>query len=153
MEINFNCRYRMKKGIALTFLILANTIILVHAAIPHHYHKGIPYLATSAHHKNEVAFNFNYTQPADMRPLIPLDEENIDNCSFATFYLRSENDKQVLELIDFNFNQTQSFLFLFSIPEIVKFAGLPFRQKPYIQSCHTQFFTQSSGLRAPPVLS
>jgi len=155
MDRFINSNDNLKKTLVLTFLILANTIMLVHAAIPHHYHRGIPYLSNSAHHHHETNTHpldqHNGAQSTSSNSLMPFHEESTDNCAIATVYLRSENEKQVCKPMDSDLNSSSSFLILSSTLKIAKYAFLPFRQKPYIHSNHIIFITQSSGLRAPPV--
>ena len=123
----------LKKAIALTFLLLVGTIILVHAVITHHHHDGIPVIVASANHD-------------DSHP----DDPN----STEIVYVRLGNDKQMCQSPDFDHDLLPCLLTLFSdyaTYQIKNDVGSLYLQPPYIQLLHTAFIARSIGLRAPPV--
>ena len=152
----FKAGFSIKKAIALSFLLLANTVILVHAIICHHHHDTIPVTLVAGHHKHDCnSYNHHHhdAQSVDRCNNYPNCHERIEECSLVTIYVRLNDDKQVSQLLNFDFDQLPYILVPFSdysIPQIYNDAGLPFRQKPYLLSYHTEYISQSLGLRAPP---
>ena len=118
----------MKKRIALFFLLLANTILLAHAVIPHHHLE-------------------------DIQPVGQCNHENMKDCPLTTLYIKFDNDKPILQTHNFNLSFSPcvltpfSDISIFPIPDTI---GLPFRQKPYLLSYYTDYISQSLGRRAPP---
>ena len=143
----------IKKAISLSFLLLANTIILAHAIVAHH-HNGIFVVLEATHHEHDC----NAYHPDDAQPVHscndPFCHGDIDNCTLSMFYTSIGDDRPVIRTCDFDFNVLPCFLILisgYSIPQIFDDIGLPFRQKPYLLFCNTEHISQSPGLRAPPV--
>jgi len=129
----------IKKTIALTFLLFAGTVILAHSVIPHHYHNGIPFV--TVHH--EYDGNLHDRHPHNQK-------ESIDDCFFATVYVRLNNDQQItIQSLDFDFDLLPCFLTLFSDYFICKIEKS--QHKPYLLPYHIEYISQSLGLRAPPV--
>jgi len=120
----------VKKVILLSFLLFAGTIILAHAVVPHHYHNGIP-LFTENH---DVHHSHN--------------QEGVENCSFSKIYVRLSNDRQLFQMLDFNLQPC--FLTLFSDCFICKIEKTKPNLNPYLLLYHTEYISQSLGLRAPP---
>jgi hypothetical protein len=134
-------RNSIKKAIALAFALFAGMSILAHAVIPHHYHNGIPFMSTAAHHDDAYP-DQSYSQ-----------EESIEDCFFANVYVILSNDEQLFYSLDFDFDQLPCFLILFSdysIPKIENNTGFPVGQKPYLLPYPAEYISQSLGLRAPP---
>lgn len=121
--------FSVKKAIVLSFLLLASTMILAHAIVPHH-HSDVD--------------NCNHSHC----------HGNIKNCSLATVYIKFNNDKQICQTLDSNFDSFPCFLALFpnysTSSSLAIDLGLPDKQKPYLSSYYTEYISQSSGLRAPP---
>ena len=126
----------LKRAIALSFLLLAGTLILAHAVIPHHHHDGLPVVA--AHDEHEGNAPDHNTQECWLLPM---------------FKVRLGNDKQMCQSPDFDHDLLPCLLTLFSdyaAYQIKNDAGSLFVQPPYIQLLHTAFIVCSAGLRAPP---
>jgi len=119
----------VKKIISLSFLLFAGTIILAHAVVPHHYHNGLPFITDN----HDVHHSHNQDQ-------------NVEDCFFSTVYVRLSNDQQLFQLLDFNLQPC--FLTLFSDYFICKIEKSKF--KTYLLHYHTEYISQSLGLRAPP---
>jgi hypothetical protein len=120
------------KAMALCCLLFANFTLLVHAAIPHHHHDGIPVILSSIHHDESH----------------PDDPDNTE-----IIYIRLGNDKQTCQSLDFGYDLMPCLLTLFSdyfTYRIQDDTGLLFRHPPYIQLQHTESIARSIGLRAPP---
>ena len=136
----------MKRVISISFLLLANVIILAHAVIPHHHHDGLIFLLTAAHqehddHDGEQDHTCNY----------PPCHDGAEECLSSTLFVKLDQNKQLFQQ-DFEILPCVFSLFLdYSIPQIVDNVGLPFRQKPYLIFYHTEYISQSLGLRAPPI--
>jgi len=147
--------FSVKKAIVLSFLLLANTIILAHVAISHHHHDGIFVTCADDQHKHDCnSHNHHHddTQPAG-HCNDPYCHGNIEDCSLANLYVRVDNDNRVIPSFVCDFNLLPFFLTLFSeyfTPQIADGIGLPFRQNPFLQSVYTEFIVRSTGLRAPP---
>lgn len=120
------------------FLLFVNTIILTHAVIPHHYHDGV-YVSTAT-------CNVHEESPYDHCPL------NHEECFLTKAYVRPDNDRAIFQAFDLGIDLDLPAL-LPDYPEspIEDVLGLPFRQKPYLLSRHTEYVARSLGSRAPPV--
>lgn len=131
----------MKKAVAISFLLLANIVILAHVIVPHLHHDRVP-VALSSHIEHEAPLN-------DMQ-----DHTGMEDCLLSQVYARMDNERQLSQSIDFDislFPLLSLFLPEGSFSETTYLEGFPFRQKPYIKSFHTTFISRSTGLRAPPV--
>jgi len=124
----------MRKVVALSLLILANIIILAHITIPHHHHNGFVVLIC----------DFSATNDAK--------EHLTEECILDEFYFRSDSSQNsflssvfYIEGFPVICNVVTSQL------EIQNYDNLTFRRKPYFLSYHTEYISQSLGLRAPPV--
>ena len=134
---------------ALLFLLLANTVLLVHVSIPHHHH-------------NEAAVCFSTNHGADQEEMHKHahnsgcqhhhDGSEMEECPLKEVYVRLENNKLLVDVSLENDFQYPVLLFSFNpIDRITDLKGLPFRQNPYPLLCYTDHISQSLGLRAPPV--
>ena len=140
----------IKKAISLSFILLANTIILAHAIVAHH-HDGMFKMAVAIHHEHEHDCDSDDAQPVDSCN-DPFCHGDISNCVLSSFCMSVGDDKPVIPIHDFDFNLLPCLLTAFTgcaIPPIIEDIGLPFRQKPCFYN--TDYISQSFGLRAPPV--
>ena len=140
----------VRKAIALSFLFLANAILLVHAVVAHH-HDGIPVALVAICHDHDCTSQ----HPDDADPLEcndPYCHGNIKDCSLSLLYANFEYDKKAFQSQDFNIELLFCILTLFTDNNapLINDIGLPFRQNPYLQSYNTEYISQSLGLRAPP---
>jgi hypothetical protein len=124
----------MKRALSLSFLFLTGVIILAHAVIPHHHHDGVP--DVTIHHERDGN--------------IP-DYGTYECWLLTVVKARMSNDKQICQTHGYNFNLLTYLFSDNSIPQVKDDIGQPFSQKPYLQSFHTAYISQSLGLRAPPV--
>jgi len=116
---------------ALLFLMLANAGIVAHTVFCHHF-DGIQPVAQCDHRSCHG---------------------HIENCALATIYVKTDkcNETFILHNCDFELLPCFSTLFLNDASHpIADGSGLPFRQKPYLISYHTEYISQSLGLRASP---
>ena len=129
----------------MSFLLLAGIFLLAHAVIPHHYHNQVPDFTWQSLHKNDNPHTGN--QPVE--PSYPTDD-----CFLKKIGVRFDNNGRMLASVDNDFKLLPGLTPLSPfnrIVEITSSEGLPFYQKPYLLSCHTDFISQSTGLRAPPL--
>ena len=146
----------MKKAIAISFLMLANIILLAHTIVPHHHHEN-EVICFFVSHCNECKVGQNYAQ-YNIPNLLCENERNpsekcciIDNVYVPT---HSHTIKSTFCYIHSKCNYGQIFEMLisnsFNIQDSVDNTLITFQQKPYTVSYHTDFISQSLGLRAPP---
>ena len=151
-------RYSLKKAIALSFLLLANTILLAHAVVSHHHCDEILVTCAADHHEHDCDSHDQHHSDEDLPDgecNNPYCHGNAEDCSLSKIYVRFGNEKQVFQLLNFNYKQLPSLSIPFttySISQIENNTGLPFRQNPYLIPNYTDFISCSSGLRAPPYL-
>ena len=146
----------MKRRIAIFFVLLANIILLAHAAIPHHH---FPYTAifiaqdvdvehVHDHDHDPSAFNFNHHHHND--------KDDYDHCLLNKVISITKNNAKsaVNSDIDFdfgyNFEDFQAivpdFSFDWDIPIIT------INLKPHLfSSSYISYSASVLGLRAPPV--
>lgn len=142
----------------MSFILLANMVMLAHSLVPHHHHNGNPVAICVNYHEHNNATD-KHRHHADTLPREQSANPDrhcngiFEDCALSSILVKIGNDKQALQCIDFEFDPSPC-LPVFSINPITKttdLEGLPFRQHPYILQCYTDFVTQSLGLRAPPV--
>ncbi|WP_313380484.1 DUF6769 family protein [Proteiniphilum saccharofermentans] len=148
----------MKKAVAISFLLLANMIVLVHAVIPHHHHNQLPVSFDIVQHEHGDATHEHFPHNHDTQHPVPHGDNShghkvFEECILNQAYLKIGNDKQVAQLHNLDFTLLSCLLTPFSdsLTAVAGLEGLPFRQNPYLLSYHTEFISQSLGLRAPPV--
>ena len=148
----------MKKAITLSVLLLANIIILAHAVVPHHHHNQVPVAINTSHHEHSSDATHEHHHHDDTAPVEHKGDSHghgvVEECLLEKAFIRIGSDKQAFQALDFDFNLLPCIVSLFSgypIPQITDDDGLPFRQKPYLLSYHTEYISVSLGLRAPPV--
>lgn len=142
--------------------MLANIVLLAHAVIPHHHHKGMvvsignwlsPNDALEHGHDCGLFHSFHCSHDADHHDH---GEGVNEDCILNGLYARLDQDRQQHLLCD-----KEDFLKHIDcschfelVPadeiETKDYGNLPFRQKPYIPSSYSHYITHSLGLRAPP---
>jgi len=138
-------KFCMKRAISMSFLLLAGIFLLAHAVIPHHYHNQVPDFTWKSLHQNDN--NRTGNQPVD--PNYPTDD-----CFLKKIGVRFDSNGQMLTSVDNDIKLLPDLMPLFPfnrIVEITSLEGLSCYKKPYLLSCHTDFISQSTGLRAPPL--
>ena len=139
----------VKRAMTLSFLLLANIILLVHAVIPHHHH-DLVCCSPNAHCDDN---DETHEHTADSGCQQHDDENKGKECPLKDVYMKPENDKSLVDLNPHNDLQ-YPVLLLFPVKSMVKITdlkNLPFRQKPCLLFYYTDYLSQSLGLRAPPV--
>lgn len=151
----------LKQIISISFLLLANIILLAHAVVPHHHHNGVVVAIFDVrgterndHHHHDHG---DHQHAQESKQATHQHQHNGNNfselCALNDVYTRSD---KVSKILNQNHCCYGPLLFVvlpanidnFGLPDLV---GLPFRQKPYINSNYLSFLTGSTGLRAPPV--
>jgi hypothetical protein len=128
----------IKKATALSFLLLANTILLIHSAVPHHHHEDIVVCFFNSHtceHEEDSCpekcciIDNDYT-PAENKVKTSCHTHNKCNCGQMLFALISNS---------------------LNTPDFIDNIAIHFRQSSYIPLFYSEFISQSVGLRAPPL--
>ena len=132
----------MKRALSVSFLLLANIVVLAHAVVPHHYHNQIPDITWGFLHKH------THCQCAD--PNCPFHGMSED-CLLKKICVRFGSDKQALSSFDSNVPCLIPLYSIASMSGLIDLIGVPFSLKPYLLSYHTEYIAHSLGLRAPPV--
>ncbi|MDR2917252.1 MAG: hypothetical protein LBV74_20860 [Tannerella sp.] len=144
----------MKRTIAISFLLLANIIILAHVVIPHHHHNGMPVAFCKISLSDD---NSEYTHSFHSHSDGENDHshESDANCTLCQLYIRADlnNSPSSLTsaLANFHIDIPTFCLDISSLTDIQGFESLPFRHKPHIISYHSHYIVHSLGLRAPPI--
>jgi|AGTN01.2.fsa_nt_gi hypothetical protein len=146
----------MKKAISIVFLLLATIAILAHAVVPHHHHDGIAVALFESHctdcsesHHDDHDHECNH----EANPHQHENDNTLEQCALNKVYIRSDSSPKIINLVSFDCGQSLLFILSRIIDKLglANEVGLPFQQKPYIESYHVIFSSNSIGLRAPPV--
>lgn len=152
----------MKKIISTSLLLLANIIMLAHTIVPHHHHNGFVVALLERNIKersqdhHHASSDHNHT-PSDhhQAPSTHNHESNseTEKCALNEVYTRSDNSPKFECYENCDYKTSKTFVSPRGIDKfsLVNEGGLPFRQKPYIESYYSKFSSGSIGLRAPPV--
>ena len=141
----------IKRVTAISFILVANIIMLVHVMLPHHQHQGEIFLIHSHHEFCRDTHEHDHGAPDHD------DGHDVQCCKLAhDFIIPSKQIKQESKLLDDKFNKYGSVLFhavLINKISIVlfqfKYFGNP---PPLITSTDSLFLNRVFGLRAPPVV-
>jgi len=143
----------IKRTTAIFFILLANIILLVHAVVPHHYHKSLVCIESS--HCQSDGYVHNHSTSEN-------DHEHDGSTGTETCILKqvlgipSNSLKQELKYLGCyedhsKFAHSEAIIFcsefIVFVPKTIAIA-----QIPLITSSHSNFVSTSSGLRAPPVV-
>lgn len=129
-------------------------VILAHAVVPHHHHNGI-IVALFESHSTDGSENHDHDHDHHhgSKPHHHESSGGIEKCALNEVYTRSDSSPKFVCHENCDCGQTLFFV----VPGIINKlnladeVGLPFRQRPYIESYHSIFSSGSIGLRAPPV--
>ncbi|MDR1553033.1 MAG: hypothetical protein LBS69_06180 [Prevotellaceae bacterium] len=133
----------MKRAIALTFLLLANIIMLAHIFVPHCDYNKISATAPLSVIQSEndshccSCEDFHHSHDTDME------------CLLSQIYARLENNDKTTTLADFILLSYPFVSVNDSVPTI-NAESLSFHYKPYLLSYYCAFIFPTIGLRAPP---
>ena len=129
---------RVKKVISLSFLLLANVVMLAHSVIFHHHDNPMSVVLCAEDHEHHCPDTETPSKCCTFQ-----------NCLLGAPYTKADDFKPIKQGFD-NFE----FIVIISssnrITPITDLTGLPFRQKPYLPLFYSEFVSQSMGLRAPP---
>jgi hypothetical protein len=133
----------MKRVTALTFLLLANIIMLAHIFVPHcDYNKisvNIPLSVIQSENDNNCCAckAFHHSHDTDIE------------CLLSQIYARLENDDKPTALADFIL-LSYPFVSVNNFIPTTNTEFLSIQYKPYLLPHYCAFIFQSKGLRAPP---
>ena len=137
----------IKKAISLSFLLFANMVILAHSVVFHCHSDQLLSVVCSASqgHYCDGTAHEHHSHEATNKCC------TIENCQLDNlFYTEADGLKQIKPVFD-----TIDFcIIIFSAEQTFStndLTGLSFRQKPYIPLLYSEYFSQSFGLRAPPI--
>ena len=138
----------VKKAISLSFLLLANVIILVHPVVFHHHDhehqtSADVCVVNQEHHCGECTENHCPDAENTGRCCV------VKNCLLNSPFTQANTyklTKPVFNNFDFIINNIP----VCQTIQITDLTGLSFRQIPDIFLFYTDFVAQSIGLRAPP---
>ena len=141
----------MKKAIALSFILLANMIILAHAVVPHHDHDDMT-ICFFGSHCDDCNVTHN---PTECETHTHHDHTCSDKCcTIDNIFDPTDNKAKAIYHIHANCDCWQTLYFLtlniVDIQDCIDDTLLLFLHAPYIDTCHTDYVSQSLGLRAPP---
>ncbi|MDR0333423.1 MAG: hypothetical protein LBI15_08135 [Dysgonamonadaceae bacterium] len=139
----------VKRAISLSFLLLANIVMLAHAVVPHHYHEntGVCILLHCRDSNEAHRHENHHSQNHEHKGNTLSDECDIDIHAFA----KSENN-DCCSYINCDCEQILYTLILDRVSISSFDTKIPFQHKPYLISYHTKYVSQSLGLRAPPIV-
>lgn len=150
-------------------MLLANIIMLAHTIVPHHHHNGFVvallernikersqdhHHAPSDHHSTS-SDHHHAPGTHNHAPGTHHHESNseTEKCALNEVYTRSDNSPKFECYENCDYKTSKIFVSPRGIDKfsLVNEGGLPFRQKPYIESYYSKFSSGSIGLRAPPI--
>jgi len=129
-------------------LLLANTMILAHAVIPHH-HNGVVASVCGFNEASEHVHFCSHGHDSNTN-------QDVEDCVLSDLYLHVSQDDNPHAPSDTELFTNWDYSSLFAVVpnhkiEIKDYGNLPFRQKPHIISSYNHYITCSLGLRAPPI--
>ena len=134
----------LKRATSLSFLLLANMLLLAHLVISHHHHEktGMCFLRhcqdsnEAHHHEHQDAQAHQHEGNAAS-----------DKCSLDNAYAPANNHKKIaccLPLVKCDYEQAIAYCCL--VGNIV----VAFKHQPLLPQFYSEFIVRSLGLRAPP---
>jgi len=141
----------LKKAICFIALFLANFVLLLHAAVPHHYHEqtGVCF-----------AFHCKDSKEAHIHEHSNLDTHqhegntSSDECRIDGVYTITDKNIKADYCLHVKCNCEYVLYTLIlnnlDIQDFIDSIKIPFQPKPYLLSYHIDYIVQSLGLRAPP---
>jgi hypothetical protein len=135
----------VKRAISLSLLFFANLIVLAHVVIPHHYHDNTS-VCFSLHCQDSK--RAHHHDPDDKQTHQHEGNPSSDKCSLDTFYFSADKNENSLCGLHHEFysgtNPIEDGFF-------VETELICILQDTYIPRFYSGFFSQSNGLRAPPL--
>ena len=142
-----------RRALAISFLFLANIVLLAVAAVPHHHH-GDMICFTASHccgHNHDADCSHHEQQPSHTH------EHHGDAgcCNVEEWLLPNIEPSDKLSHLCFCTTCDSGHdLFVSIIPKLLKLPpqmeNLPFRQAPFEEKYISVYVSQTLGLRAPP---
>ncbi len=145
----------MKKITAISLILLANCIILVHAVVPHHHHDccpsiGLVYETEASCHCCDVS---NLCDCGASTPHTHNSKHSTDGCKLqdllSQLVLNTKERELFVQALDTSFQDFYiADLLVYTLPQPEE--GVFVYHKPFVISSPTVFLIDNSGLRAPP---
>lgn len=139
----------IKKITAYLFVLIATTVLVAHAVVPHHHHHVHRVFIITEHNDED---DFGHKHPANEHSHEHSDANDYDFCllnQVITTPANSSKQEFSSPFIDFNFGNVLAIVikndFACNPPPI-----LSYRQTPFHNSFYTCFINSVSGSRAPP---
>ena len=141
----------IKRVTAISFILVANIIMLAHIMLPHHQHYGEIFLIHSHHESCKDAYEHDHGTPNHD------DGNDVQCCELAhDFIIPSKQIKQESKLFDNNFNNQGFDLFKTTLGNRISIGIIQFdffgNLPPLITSTDSLFLNRVLGMRAPPVV-
>ena len=141
----------MKKTGAISFLLIANLILLAHAFIPHHHQDNIPSCALEIISHDDFELYGHDSSSCTHHKHAQTRESSHDLDYLSSIPLRLEKERRaVCGHLHTMLDHCPVLISTLFEPFIPQECALPQRYKPPVSSHHTVFVAQSLGLRGPP---
>jgi uncharacterized protein (UPF0332 family) len=132
------------KRIYITFIFIANLLLLVYSVIPHHHHRGMPHFVMSEMHQHDDGEDCSHNREEKQTCLF---EQNLD-----AVYEQSEQNCQDATCV---LHHPEMFLYesvfsIFSYDFSLVRETVTFLETPFLISYYCEYVNSGQGLRAPP---
>jgi hypothetical protein len=132
------------KRISITFIFIANLLLLAYSVIPHHHHHGMPHFVMSEMHQHDDEEDCSHNREERQTCLF---EQNID-----AVYEQSEQNCQNASCV---LHHPEMFLFeavfsIFSYNFSLIRETVTLLEPPFLISYYCEYRSSGQGLRAPP---
>jgi len=143
----------IRKKTAIFFILLASIVILAHAIVPHHHHKSQVCVENKHCQNDSLAHNHSTSEHNHEHD----GSNETENCILKQIVvIPSNSNRQDFKCLgcDTNHSPFADFHAVLFENEFISFAPktISIAQIPLISSSHSNFVSNSLGLRAPPVV-
>ena len=137
----------IKKVVSLSFLLIANMLILTHVLVPHHYHEDTGLCFVSHCRDSKEAHRHENNEPQNHHE----ENANPDICTIDVFSKTTDKNIKIACHNDCMQTVFLSPVSSLNIQDYIDSTKTSFLPCPCFPSCHIEYVSQSLGLRAPPV--
>ena len=143
----------MKKILSISFLLLTNLILLVHALVPHHHQDNLSSCILEIFSHEDFELCGHHSASCTEHRHDHSQANDIHNASYLiSATLRIEKDKNsVCGPLHTLLQPAASLISQTLAAPVPEEKELPQRYKPPVPALHTVFSAQAQGLRAPPL--
>ena len=146
-------KFMFRRAVAISFLILANIVLLAVAVVPHHHHGDMICFATSHCHHGHDGVDKSCCHHDTQQPLHSHEHSDANCCNVDEWLLPNIEPEHKHQHHCLCTTCNNSF-FVAVLPDLteptIPPAGLPFRQTPTTVTYLCIYVSQTLGLRAPP---